>query len=115
MTLRANIARTVLALRCTLDHLTTDVAMFGADHKLAFYNSAYRTLWDIEPGFLDETPTDSAVLDRLRAARRLPEQQDFRLWKAQLHEAYRAAEPRAGGICLTCVPRASSHAQPRRR
>ena len=93
-TLRAEIARTVLAHRRTLDQLTTAVAMFGADHKLAFYNSAYRTLWDIEPGFLDETPTDSAVLDRLRAARRLPEQQDFRVWKAQLHEAYRATEPK---------------------
>jgi signal transduction histidine kinase len=92
--LRAEIARTVLAHRRTLDQLTTAVAMFGADHKLAFYNSAYRTLWDIEPAFLDETPTDSAVLDRLRAARRLPEQQDFRVWKAQLHEAYRATEPK---------------------
>jgi signal transduction histidine kinase len=32
------------------------------------------------------------VLDQLRAARKLPEQQDFRQWKAQLHEAYRAVE-----------------------
>ena len=76
-TLRAEIARTVLAHRRTLDQLTTAVAMFGADHKLAFYNSAYRTLWDMDPGFLDETPTDSAVLDRLRAARRLPEPAGF--------------------------------------
>ena len=29
----------------------------------------------------------------LRAARKLPEQQDFRQWKTQLHEAYRAVEP----------------------
>jgi signal transduction histidine kinase len=94
-TLRGEIARTIVSHRRTLDQLTTAVAIFGADHKLAFYNSAYRTLWDIEPGFLDETPTDSAVLDRLRAARRLPEQQDFRVWKAQLHEAYRATEPEA--------------------
>ena len=39
-------------------------------------------------------PTDSAVLDRLRAARKLPEQADFRNWKGELHEAYRALEPR---------------------
>ena len=32
------------------------------------------------------------MLDRLRDARRLPEQQDFRKWKAELHEAYRATE-----------------------
>src|SRR4029077_6269572 len=55
-TLRAEIAHTVLAHRRTLDHLTTAVAMFGSAHKLAFYNSSYRSLWDIEPGFLDETP-----------------------------------------------------------
>ena len=33
------------------------------------------------------------MLDRLRAARKLPEQPDFRVWKAKLHEAYRALEP----------------------
>ena len=38
-------------------------------------------------------PDDSSVLDRLRAARKLPEQPDFRAWKAKLHEAYRAVEP----------------------
>ena len=92
-TLRGEIARTVEAHRRTLDQLPSAVAIFGADHKLAFYNAAYRTLWDLEARFLDEHPTDSAVLDRLRASRRLPEQQDFRSWKGQLHAAYRATEP----------------------
>src|SRR5690606_26668122 len=32
--------------------------------------------------------------DRLRVARKLPEQTDFRQWKGQLHEAYRAIDPR---------------------
>ena len=35
---------------------------------------------------------NSAVLETLRAARKLPEEQDFRQWKAQLHAAYRALE-----------------------
>src|SRR5262249_26820775 len=61
---------------------------------LAFYNSAYRSLWDLDAAFLDNAPTDSGVLEQLRAARKLPEEQDFRLWKAQLHEAYRALEPK---------------------
>ncbi len=43
--------------------------------------------------FLDGNPDDSSVLDRLRAARKVPEQPDFRAWKAKLHEAYRAVEP----------------------
>jgi signal transduction histidine kinase len=92
-TLRSNIASVVEAHRRTLDQLSTGVAIFGPDHNLTFYNSAYRTLWEIDAGFLDQCPADSAVIDRLRAARRLPEQQDFRAWKAELHRAYRASEP----------------------
>jgi signal transduction histidine kinase len=80
------------AHRRTLDQLPTGVAMFGADHRLTFYNSAYRALWDLDPAFLDQGPTDSAVIEMLRAARKLPEQQDFRQWKTELHEAYRAVE-----------------------
>jgi signal transduction histidine kinase len=91
--LRTEITRIVASHRRTLDQLATGVAIFDADHHLAFYNSAYRSLWDLEAAFLDEGPADSAVLDRLRAERLLPEQPDFRAWKAALHQAYRASEP----------------------
>jgi signal transduction histidine kinase len=91
--LRSDFASTVEAHRRTLDQLSTAVAIFGPNHNLAFYNSAYLALWEIDAAFLDRHPADSAVIDRLRAARRLPEQQDFRAWKAQLHRAYRAREP----------------------
>ena len=80
------------AHRRTLDQLPAGVAMFGPDHRLSFYNAAYRALWDLDAAFLDQGPTNSAVIEMLRAARKLPEQQDFRQWKAQLHEAYRAVE-----------------------
>ena len=90
--MRSEIARMGDAHRRTLDQLATGVATFGADHKLTFYNTAYRSLWDLDPAFLDQTPTDSAVLDQLRASRKLPEEQDFRQWKTALHEAYRATE-----------------------
>jgi signal transduction histidine kinase len=92
--MRTDLARMTQAHRRTLDHLTTGVAIFGANQKLAFYNAAYRSLWDIDGGFLDQEPSDAAVLDRLRAARKLPEEQDFRQWKAALHEAYHATEAR---------------------
>jgi signal transduction histidine kinase len=68
------------------------VAVFDAQRRLAFYNESYRRLWDFDQAFLDGNPDDSSVLDRLRAARKLPEQPDFRAWKAKLHEAYRAVE-----------------------
>ena len=90
--MRTELGRVIDAHRRTLDHLTTGVAIFGSDQRLGFYNAAYRSLWDLDVTFLDHRPTDSDVLDRLRDARRLPEQQDFRKWKAELHKAYRATE-----------------------
>jgi signal transduction histidine kinase len=91
-TMRGALARLADAHRRTLDQLSTGVAMFDDKHRLTFYNAAYRAVWDLDSGFLDQGPTDSAVIEILRAARKLPEEQDFRQWKAQLHEAYRAVE-----------------------
>ena len=90
--LRAELERMMDAHRRTLDQLATGVAIFGSTRRLTFYNAAYRSLWDLDADFLDRGPTDSAVLDKLRAARSLPDEQDFRQWKSTLHEAYRAVE-----------------------
>jgi len=91
--MRAELRRMVEAHRRLLDQLATGVAVFNVDRKLSFYNNAFRSLFDLDAVFLDQTPTDGSVLDRLRADRKLPEQQDFRQWKQQLYEAYRAVEP----------------------
>jgi signal transduction histidine kinase len=92
-TMRAELGRMIDAHRRILDEMPTAVAVFDAQQQLAFHNAAYRTLWELDAGFLDQSPSDSNVLDRLRAARKLPEEHDFRQWKAKLHEAYRAVEP----------------------
>ena len=81
------------AHRRMLDQLSSGVAVFDADKQLAFYNDSYRRLWDLDRTFLDSNPSDSSVLEKLRAERKIPEQPDFRAWKARLHEAYRAIEP----------------------
>src|SRR5580704_7202003 len=91
--LSAALVRMAEAHRRTLDQLSSGVAVFDGQRRLAFYNDSYRRLWDLDRVFLDNNPDDSSVLDRLRAARKLPEQPDFRAWKAKLHEAYRAVEP----------------------
>jgi signal transduction histidine kinase len=91
--LGAALVRMAEAHRRTLDQLSSGVAVFDGQRRLAFFNDSYRRLWDLDRAFLDHNPDDSSVLDRLRAARKLPEQPDFRVWKAKLHEAYRAVEP----------------------
>jgi signal transduction histidine kinase len=91
--MRAEHDRSVDAHRRVLDQLATGVAIFNAERKLIFYNSAFRALFEIDAGFLDQAPSDNDVLDRLRSDRKLPEESDFRQWRSALHEAYRAVEP----------------------
>jgi signal transduction histidine kinase len=92
--LHAALKRMAEAHRRTLDELPTAVAIFDGSRQLAFYNQSYRRLWDLDAVFLDSNPSDAEILDRLRAARKLPEEQDFRQWKNRLHEAYHALEAR---------------------
>ncbi|WP_395696609.1 ATP-binding protein [Methylocella sp.] len=77
----------------TLDQLSTAVAIFDGGKRLVFHNAAYRQLWGLDQAFLDERPSDSEILDHLRAAMLIPEQADYRLWKEGLMAAYRALEP----------------------
>ena len=94
-TMRGALARMIDAHRRTLDALSTGVAMFDAGQKLTFHNAAYAALWNSSMPLTSKgARPDSAVLEELRAARKLPEEQDFRQWKAQLHAAYRAIEAR---------------------
>ncbi len=81
--LRAAMERMAEAHRRTLDQLSSGVAVFDGQRRLAFYNESYRRLWGLDQAFLDANPDDSSVLDRLRAARKVPEQPDFRAWKAK--------------------------------
>jgi signal transduction histidine kinase len=93
-TMRAELTRMVEAHRRVLDQLATGVAVFNVDRKLTFYNAAFRVLFELDAGCLDQTPSDAAVLDTLRSKRKLPEEYDFRQWRQHLYEAYRTVEPK---------------------
>ena len=75
--------RKVEAYDRTLDRVTTAVAIFGADHRLTFYNAAYQKLWQLDADWLATGPTDGQILDRLREAQRLPQVVNYREWKSR--------------------------------
>jgi len=75
----------------TLDKLATAVAIFDAQQKLHFYNRAFAKLWSLPEDWLDRHPSDGEVLDRLREARRLPEQRDYQGWKRERLGLYQTA------------------------
>jgi len=85
--------RHIQAHASTLDKLATAVAIFGADQRIRFFNAAYADLWSLEADWLNEQPSDGEILDALREARCLPEQADYRAWKARQLEAYTKVEP----------------------
>lgn len=89
---RVDLQRQMDAQLRTLDQLPTAVAIFDGGQTLIFSNAAYQQLWGLDPAFLASRPTDSEMLDRLRAGRKLPEQADFRAWKADILSGYHTVE-----------------------
>ena len=89
---RDTLRRHVTAHDETLNHLADAVAIFGPSKRLAFHNTAFQTLFNIDPAWLDERPTHAELLDRLRQKRQLPEVIDYAGWKANELEFYGAAE-----------------------
>jgi signal transduction histidine kinase len=89
---RTDLQRQMDAHVRTLDQLPTAVAIFDGSQNLIFSNAAYQRLWGLDPTFLVSRPTDSEVLDKLRAGRKLPEQADFRAWKTDFLQGYHSVE-----------------------
>jgi signal transduction histidine kinase len=97
----------------TLHRLPVAVAIFGPDQRLKFSNKAYGRLWDLEERWLATHPSDGEILERLREARKLPEQRDFSSWKRERLALYTNVIdereehwhlPRSVTLRVTCQP-----------
>ena len=92
---RAELARTLKSHAETLDHLATPVAIFDGERRLQFYNQAFVQLWELDIAFLEKRPDNSELLDRLRSAKKLPEQLNWKTWKDDVLSVYRALDTQA--------------------
>ncbi|AYG64587.1 MULTISPECIES: PAS domain-containing sensor histidine kinase [unclassified Rhizobium] len=92
---RAELARTLKSHAETLDHLATPVAIFDGERRLQFYNQAFVQLWELDIAFLEKRPDNSELLDRLRGAKKLPEQLNWKTWKDGVLSVYRALDTQA--------------------
>lgn len=89
---REELKRTLKSHSETLDHLATPVATFDGAQRLQFYNQAFLTLWNLDVGFLERQPNNGEILDRLRAAGKLPEQLNWKQWKDNALAVYQAID-----------------------
>ncbi|MGD9617000.1 MAG: ATP-binding protein [Alphaproteobacteria bacterium] len=71
-----------------LESIHAAVAIYGADRRLKFFNSAFARLWSLEEDWLAGEPSLDELLERLRDRRRLPEQADARAFKRQQIELF---------------------------
>ena len=79
----SELARHVNAHGQVLESIHAAVAIYGADKRLSFFNSAFAGLWGIEEDWLAGEPSLDELLERLRERRRVPEYADFRAFKRQ--------------------------------
>jgi len=82
-TLQSELARHVAAHGEVLENVAVAVAIFNAEARLSFFNSAFAQLWRLEEDWLAAEPSLDEMLERLRERRRLQEYADFRAFKRQ--------------------------------
>jgi signal transduction histidine kinase len=78
---QAELQRHISAQAAVLEGIGTAVAIYGADRRLRFFNSAFAALWGLEAEWLAAEPSFGDVLERLRERRRIPERADFSAFK----------------------------------
>lgn len=74
----------VQTLTKTFADLTTGLAIFDKERRLALFNPALADLTTLDPVFLSGRPTLFDVLDQLRAKQRMPEPKDYKSWRRQI-------------------------------
>lgn len=73
--------RSSTAMRELLEHMGSAIGIFNTAQKLEFYNSAFSQLWGIDDKTLNAQPRLGDLMEKMREARRLPEQADFKRYK----------------------------------
>jgi signal transduction histidine kinase len=75
--------RHIGAHAAVLEILSAAVAIFGADKRLKYFNSAFSALWALDASWLNSEPTVGELLEHLHESRRFPEYSDFRAFKRE--------------------------------
>ena len=82
-TAETELGRHVSAHAAVLEGIGAAVAIYGADKRLKFFNTAFAALWGIDAEWLAAEPSFGDVLEQLRERRRIPERVDFRAFKRE--------------------------------
>ena len=90
----ADLNRYIEAHAQVLQSLNISIAVYAADTRLVFFNNEFVKLFDLDEGWLAGEPTLSEVMEALRERRRLPEQADWRRYKARVNDLFTSVTER---------------------
>ncbi len=77
-----------------LDRIAGGIAVFSADQRLTYCNTAFADLWGLDADWLASGPLEGEILDKLREEHRLQEQANYREWKQERLDIYTDGKPR---------------------
>ena len=80
---RTELKRVVTTQDRLFEQLSVGVARFDGERQLVYANPAFLRIFKFEERLVEERPEFQRVLERMRDARRLPEQRDFPDWKRE--------------------------------
>jgi signal transduction histidine kinase len=66
-----------------LERIHAGVAIYDADQRLKYFNTAFAALWGMDEDWLAREPTLGEILEWLRERRRIPERIDFPAYKRE--------------------------------
>ena len=78
------LSRFVQTMTETFAHLTVGLAIFDRNQTLALFNPALVQMWQVDASWLARRPSLREILESLRTKRRIPEVEDFHLWRGRL-------------------------------
>lgn len=82
------------AQRAMLDQLSVGVAQFDANERLAFANTPFRRIFDLDEGAVRERTSFERFLSDTREKGRTPEVRDFPEWRREHVDWFESAEMR---------------------
>ncbi len=80
--LKSLLDRHVRAHEELLNNMDEAIVIFGSDQSMSFYNTAFASLFKLDPAWLSEPRSHGEWLDRLREKNQLPTVADYKNWKA---------------------------------
>ena len=81
-TLKRMLDRHVASHEAWLGKTGEAVISFSPDKSLRSFNPAFTKLFKLDPTWLHSGPSHASLLDRMRETGQLPQQSDYRAWKA---------------------------------